>query len=166
MNPFLSVSGTVISINPQPSVSNHSSYCNLMVELQSSNKSMTHLMVDLETYFINNFSLKKGDSITAFYDAMAPTPLIYPPQYHALVITKNFRHLFVKVDYFNENLISSDNQLKLNISSKTKLLLPNNQFYLGELGNQNLAVIYSTSTKSIPAQTTPYEIIVLCLNNL
>lgn len=161
MSPFLSITGTVINIDSQVNPSS----CILIAELQSADSTITHLVISLDTYFINNFSLKRGDHITAFYDAMAPTPLIYPPQYHALIITKTFRHLIVKVDYFNEHLISSDNQLKLNLSSKTKILLPNNQFYPGKLGNQNLAVIYSTSTKSIPAQTTPYEIIVLCFNN-
>ena len=78
------------------------------------------------------------------------------------MIAPSLRYSFVKVDYFNKDLVSGNGQLKLNIGPRTHVLLPNNQIFLGNLGNQDLVVIYGPSTKSIPAQTTPIEVIVLC----
>jgi hypothetical protein len=68
----------------------------------------------------------------------------------------------VKVDYFNSQLKSSDSRLKLNISPYTPIVLTNGQAFSKNPANRNLIVIYGPSTKSIPAQTTPYKIIVLC----
>jgi len=68
----------------------------------------------------------------------------------------------VKVDHFNSELVSSDGQLRLNLSPYTQIVLTNGQPFSGTLRNRNLIVIYGTATKSIPAQTTPYRIIVWC----
>jgi len=38
----------------------------------------------------------------------------------------------------------------------------NNQTFMGNPGNHTLVVLYSQTTRSIPAQTTPEKIIVLC----
>lgn len=162
MEKYHSISGTIISIEAFPTSVNDSSGCTLMIGVQSPNRDLNYFILDQNTYFVNHITLKKGDSITAFYDSTLPVPLIFPPRYRAAVITAPLRHAFVKVDYFNENLVSSDGQLKLNIAPRTRVLLPNNQTYLGKLGNQDLVVIYGPSTKSIPAQTTPIEVIVLC----
>jgi hypothetical protein len=68
----------------------------------------------------------------------------------------------VKVDYFNNQLESSDGQLKLNISPYTRIVLTNGQAFSRIHANRDLIVIYGAVTQSIPAQTTPYRIIVLC----
>ena len=57
-----------------------------------------------------------GDRVTGYYDGDAPTILIYPPQYQALVMVKENPYQNVKVDYFNSQLLSSDGQLQLNLS--------------------------------------------------
>ena len=162
MEKYLSISGTIISIDAFPTSTNDSSSCTLIIGVQSPNRDLNYFILEQNTYFVNHITLKKGDSITAFYDSTVPTPLIFPPRYRAVVIVPSLRHSFVKVDYFNKNLVSGDGQLKLNIGPRTRVLLPNNQTFLGNLGNQDLVVIYGPSTKSIPAQTTPIEVIVLC----
>ena len=68
----------------------------------------------------------------------------------------------VKVDYFNNQLVSADGQLKLNIAPNTPTLLTNGQPFSKNPANRNLIVIYGPTTRSIPAQTTPYQIIVWC----
>ncbi|HEX9026874.1 MAG TPA: hypothetical protein VF839_10505, partial [Clostridium sp.] len=68
----------------------------------------------------------------------------------------------VTVDYFNNELISSDGNLKLNTDQSTEIILTNDQLFNRYPGNRNLIVVYGPTTKSIPAQTTPYKIIVLC----
>ncbi|MFT9497260.1 hypothetical protein [Anaerosolibacter sp.] len=103
-----------------------------------------------------------GDIVVGFYDANAPVPLIYPPQYRAIVMSRLVLGQNVKVDYFNEQLVSSDGTLKLNIAPFTQIILENNQAFTANLANRNLIVLYGPTTRSIPAQTTPYKIIVLC----
>jgi 3-isopropylmalate dehydratase small subunit len=103
-----------------------------------------------------------GDRVTGYYDGDAPALLIYPPQYQALVMVKENPNQNVKVDYFNNQLVSSDGRLRLNISPYTQKILTNGQLFSRNPANRDLIVIYGPSTKSIPAQTTPYKIIVLC----
>lgn len=100
--------------------------------------------------------------VTGFYDANAAVPLIFPPQFRAIVMTRDTQFRNVKVDYFNSQLISSDNTLKLNISPYTQILLENGQAFTRNPANRNLIVTYGPTTMSIPAQTTPYKIIVMC----
>lgn len=162
MSSFFPITGTVISIDPFPISTNDKSACSLLIGIRSRNQDLTYFIVDSNTYFVNHVTLRRGDSITAFYDTAVPVALIFPPRYRAVVIAKNTRDHFVTVDYFNNELISSDNKLKLNISPRTRLLLTNNQTYLGSLLNKNLVVVYNFTTKSIPALTTPSQVIVLC----
>lgn len=162
MSTFLPIAGTVISIEAFPNFTNDNSACSLLIGVRSRAQDVTYFIVDSNTYFINNVTLRRGDSITAFYDTSVPVVLIFPPRYRAVVIAKNARNQSVKVDHFNNDLVSSDNELKLNISPQTRLLLTNNQTYLGNIANRNLAVVYSFTTRSIPAITTPSQVIVLC----
>ena len=101
-------------------------------------------------------------AVTGFYDADAPVPLIFPPQYRAIVMTIDSPYQSVKVDFFNRQLESSDGSLKLNISPSTQILLENGQLFNRNPANRNLIVVYGATTRSIPAQTTPYQIIVMC----
>jgi hypothetical protein len=68
----------------------------------------------------------------------------------------------VKLDYFDSQLVSGDGTLKLNISPLTQIILDNGQAFTGNPLNRNLTVVYGPTTRSIPAQTTPYKIIVMC----
>jgi len=118
--------------------------------------------VSQNTYFVDSVTLQVGDSVIGFYDGDAPVPLIFPPQFRALVMARFSPYQSVKVDFFNNQLISSDNTLKLNVGPNTKVLLENHQLFSRFPGNRNLIVVYSTSTMSIPAQTTPSKIVVMC----
>jgi hypothetical protein len=67
----------------------------------------------------------------------------------------------VKVDLFDNDYVSSDNSLKLNISDDTVIVSENGEAFTGELADRKLVVVYGPSTRSIPAQTTPEKIVVL-----
>ncbi|NLK70987.1 MAG: hypothetical protein GX286_06070 [Clostridiales bacterium] len=136
--------------------------CVKLMEVTNGNKEVVNFVITPNTYFINNVIVNVGDIVTGFYDANAATPLIYPPQFKAIVMAKNTKNYNVKVDYFNELLESSDGTLRLNISRNTKLSLINGQNFTGRITDRNLIVLYGPTTRSIPAQTTPYKIIVLC----
>ncbi|MBT2687300.1 hypothetical protein J7I93_03795 [Bacillus sp. ISL-47] len=137
--------------------------CYKLISADNGGGSLVNFIVSPSTYFIDQAMVTIGDRVTGYYDGNAPVPLIYPPQYRALVMVKHNPYQNVKADYFDSQLISSDGQLKLNISPITQPVLTNGQAFTKTIANRNLIVIYGPSTKSIPAQTTPYKIIVLCL---
>jgi hypothetical protein len=136
--------------------------CYKLMTVEDGLGAIVNFVVSPTTYFVDHAVVAVGDSITGYYDGNAPTPLIYPPQYPALVVVKESPYQNVKVDYFDSQLESSDGRLRLNISPYTQIILTNGQPFSGNTKNRNLIVIYGPATKSIPAQTTPYRIIVWC----
>ena len=132
------------------------------VLVKNSEGQEANLVISEETYRLDNAEITKGAEVTGFYDPNLPMIMIYPPQYKTEVIVVSKEGQNVKVDFFNEDLVSADGLLKLNLSKETQMILEDGSKYEGELGNKKLAVIYSTATKSIPAQTTPSKIVVLC----
>lgn len=124
--------------------------------------STVNFVISPTTYFLGHVMVSIGDRVTGFYDVNVPVILIYPPQYQALIIEKDNAYQNVKVDYFDSQLVSSDGHLQLNISNYTPILLPNDQTFTLNPANRNLHVVYGPTTMSIPAQTTPYKIIVMC----
>ncbi|MED4074004.1 hypothetical protein [Priestia endophytica] len=136
--------------------------CYKLISVENELGAVVNFVAGPSTYFVDHIAVSVGDYITGYYDGDAPVPLIYPPQYQALVIVKESTSQNVKVDYFNSQLVSSDGQLQINIAPYTQILLTNGQFFSRIPVNRDLIVFYGASTKSIPAQTTPYRIIVLC----
>jgi hypothetical protein len=136
--------------------------CYKLISVENGMGALVNFVVSPTTYFVDHVMVAVGDRITGYYDGNAPVPLIYPPQYQALVMVKDSPYQNVKVDYFNSQLESSDGRLRLNIAPYTQILLTNGQSFSRNPANRDLIVIYGPSTKSIPAQTSPYRIIVLC----
>lgn len=158
---FNHFSGIIIAINEH--FINNNEGCNKTISVDNGYGSVVNFVVSPTTYFVNHETVAIGDKVTGYYDGNAPALLIFPPQYQALIMVKESNNQNVKVDYFSNELESSDSQLKLNISPYTQIILTNDQPFLGNPSNRNLIVIYGASTKSIPAQTTPYKIIVWCM---
>ncbi len=136
--------------------------CYKIMTIQMYDGNIINFIISPDTYFVDNYVMKIGDLVVGYYDANAPVPLIYPPQYRALIVAQLTLDRNIKVDFFNEQLISSDGMLKLNIFPSTKIIQENGQIFTGNLANRNLIVTYGPVTRSIPAQTTPYKVIVIC----
>jgi hypothetical protein len=136
--------------------------CYKLLSVENSLGTIVNFVISPTTYFVDHVVVSVGDKVTGYYDGNAPVPLIYPPQYRALVMVKDSPYQNVKVGYFDSQLKSSDGRLRLNISPYTQIVLTNGQPYSRNPTNRNLIVIYGPATKSIPAQTTPYRIIVWC----
>ena len=155
--------GTVTMINDFPISSNdEGAGCYTLLSVDNGSGESVNFVVSPTTYFVEQAMIFVGDEVTGYYDGNAPVPLIYPPQYQALVMVKEHPYQNVKVDYFNEQLVSLDGQLKLNLSPYTPIVLRNGQAFTRDPANRNLIVIYGPSTRSIPAQTTPFQIVVWC----
>jgi len=159
---FQSYHGTITKIDDFSTGNRENLGCTKFMSVENREGSIVNFVVAPSTYFVDHVTMSVGDIVTGFYDANVPTPLIFPPQFQAIVMARASRNQNVKVDRFNRQLVSSDGTLALNISPSTQKVLENDQFFTGNLENRNLIVIYGASTRSIPAQTTPYRIIVMC----
>lgn len=135
--------------------------CNQMMSLQTAN-GIVNFIIRPETIVIDSRQIRPGMQVAAFYDSSLPVPLIFPPQYTAQLVTVIGRNEQVMINYFDNNLVASDGTLQLNVARNTMVSLINGQNFQCNLGDQNLLVYYTTTTRSIPPQTTPRKIVVLC----
>jgi len=116
-------------------------------------------VTDFNTFILGN-APEIGDNITGFYLLDMPMAMIYPPRYVVSVIV-NGEFNNIAVDRFDEELISYDGSLRLNINDETEIILQDGELFDCELAHRKLVVVYDISTRSIPAQTAPSQIIVL-----
>lgn len=137
------------------------SCCNQLIELRAEGE-IVQFTVTSDTKIIEDVRLRKGMRIAAFYDTSLPVPAIYPPRYHAELITALRGNQNVTLKYFNEDLVSEDNSLRLNISPLTNMVTLNGQRFTCSPQNMELLVYYTNTTFSILAMTTPQKIIVMC----
>lgn len=135
-----------------------------IVSLKDEEGSPINMIINEDTYIIGKETIEIGDTVSG----NLPMLMIYPPLYRPEVVVVHNSDRDVKVDTFNEDLVSSDNMLKLNIpefsgdtEDSVEVVTKEGKGFIGDLRNKRLAVIYKTSTKSIPAQTVPDKIIVL-----
>lgn len=136
--------------------------CSRFVYVEDETGNTVSFLVDADTYVVDYATLYESMPVTVFYNGNAVAPLIYPPRYTADVIAPRMEDRMVYVGYFNNVLLSSDQSLKLNPAPSTQVVTENNQTFTGNPGGHTLVVIYSRVTRSIPAQTTPERIVVLC----
>jgi hypothetical protein len=159
---FQSFSGTITNIDNYGPEDAARAGCVKLMQVVSLDGRVVNFVVRPTTYFVDQAMVRIGDRVTGFYDANAPAPAIYPPQLQAIVMAKVTPNQNVKADYFDSQLISRDGSLKLNIGPFTQIVLENGQAFSGNPANRDLVVVYGPTTRSIPAQTTPYKIVVLC----
>ena len=123
------------------------------------------LVVNQDTATIQALDkIEKGQKIRGFYRKDMPMILIYPPVINPefIMISSEDTKNFVKHSYFDESLTSIDNNLKLNISDSSVLIDKHGKSVdIEKLKNKDLVVVYDVSTKSIPAQTNPKQVIML-----
>ncbi|HIZ78966.1 MAG TPA: hypothetical protein IAA17_04195 [Candidatus Lachnoclostridium stercorigallinarum] len=162
MASFFPITGTISQIEPMQSSSNNWCGCSLLISISTTCQGMVNLVVTPYTYIFNQEPLQAGDSITAFYDASAPAPLIFPPQYRVTAIVKNTEGRMVDFSYYDENLVNAAGTLQLNLSGDTVIAYPNGQTFFGSPADHYLLVLYSSSTRSVPALTNPDAVVVFC----
>jgi hypothetical protein len=163
MKKFLSFNGVITAITDfYTGVNNKDIGCYKLMSVENGHGDLVNFIVSPTTYFVDHITMALGNMVTGFYDGNVPVPLIYPPQYNAIVMAEDMPYENVKVDYFDNQLVSSDNTLKLNIAPSTEIILENDQTFTQNPSNRYLIVIYGPTTRSIPAQTVPYKIVVMC----
>lgn len=113
-----------------------------------------------ETYYAD-CKIRAGDEVIGFYRTNEPMVLIYPPRYTIRVLARVKEGRNVKADYFNQDLISSDRMLRLNISDETFIINEQGRPFCRSIAGRDLFVIYGASTRSMPAITTPSVVVAL-----
>ena len=153
---LIPIIGTIRNISQTPG-----DCCTQMISLTTSNGPV-NFIISANTFIIDSTRLRPGMTIAAFYDSTRPIPLIFPPQYQAELITVLRENESIMLNFFNRNLTASDNSLRLNLSRATTISTINGQRFNCSPGGNFLLVYYSVTTRSIPPQTTPRRIVVLC----
>lgn len=162
---YMSIVGTVVEINPVETGNRRNMGCSQMVTIEDEEGNIANFIVSPNTYVVDCTKLYESMAVEIFFDADAAMPLIYPPQYNAAVVVNSVPGMNWAVGYFNSALMNSDQTLKLNIAPSTEVTTMNHQNFLGTVANHNLIVQYDVTTRSIPAQTTPVRVIVMCSMN-
>lgn len=137
------------------------SCCNMMISLRT-DTGIVNFMLTGNTIVIDSIRLHRGMRIAAFYDTRLPVPAIFPPQYRAEIITVLRPNQMVTLNYFDRRLVAEDNSLRLNLAPFTNISTLNGQRFTCNPNNSVLLVYYTVTTFSIPPQTTPQRIIVMC----
>jgi hypothetical protein len=135
-----------------------------------------------EEFFINKNALKltidnlgqaaeitAGDSVMLYLRKTTPMLLSLPAQYSPTVIVKMTEAASsVDVDVYSKSkedefgsYINRANKLALNLPEGFKFENPDGTAFEGEADGMDFVVVYSMSTFSIPAQTTPEKVIVI-----
>lgn len=138
--------------------------CTLMFTLQSEDQGLVNVILPSSAYVLNLHPLQIGSRATFFYDANAPMPLIYPPRYTAVAAANTPHGMTATLDVFNRRLTNSDNTLTLTPAWSTPITLPNGQAFAENPGGNLLLATYTATTRSIPAQAVPEQIVVFCSN--
>lgn len=149
------VIGTIFSIEKGENC------CSRIVAVRSG-RDIVNFVVTPETIMIDNRQLRPGMRIAAFYDSSLPAPLIFPPQYRAQLITTLRKNEQIMLNYFDGSLTAEDHSLRLTPDRMTEIRTINGQDFNCNVGDHALLVYYTETTRSIPPQTTPRRIIVIC----
>lgn len=109
--------------------------------------------------------VKVGMTITAIMDKNAPTTLSLPPITNgARGFILNSDKGFTDLSVYNDELVNESNTLKLNISETTPIINVNGakmRYSADDLKGSECLVLYTVSTRSIPAQTTPQLVMIM-----
>lgn len=161
---FASIRGTIVDMVPMRIGNRRADGCMIFASIEDMDGNTVNFIISPSTFVVDYTTLSVGMLCTFWYRTDAPVPLIYPPQYNAVVVAEERNERMVDVSFYNTSLVNEDQTLQLNMDGTVELRTTNNQYFQGNPANHNLVVIYETSTRSIPARTTPRRVVVLCDN--
>lgn len=161
-NRFGFVTGTIVEMVPTRMGNRRAEGCMLFTTVEDLDGNTVNFLVTPSTYVVDFETLSVGMQCTFWYSMEAPMPLIYPPQYNAVAAAVQKNGRMVNVGYYDNSLVNEDQTLQLNLDRSVEVRTTNNQYFQGSPTGHNLVVTYDNSTRSIPAQTTPLKIVVLC----
>lgn len=161
-NRFEPVTGTIVDMVPTRIGNRRANGCMIFVTVEDAEGNPVNFVVTPSTFVVGFETLSVGMNCTFWYATDAPAPMIYPPQYNAVAAAQTKNGQFVDVGFYNMSLVNDSQTLQLNMDGSVDVRTTNNQYFQGSPANHNLVVVYRTSTRSIPAQTTPMKVYVMC----
>lgn len=107
--------------------------------------------------------LKEGLQFTAFVNKNKPMLAIYPPQYAPEVVVVETNDMGIaEIGTFDKDFVNKENTLKLNLSEESQITnLAGEKLAKEDIIGKEAIVFYGPATFSIPAQTSPFSIVVL-----
>ena len=165
MSLYTAVTGIITNIEHLNHTGTSGDPCTILYTLEGENPAGPfQVQLPANAFVLNLHPFQIGDRATFFYDTNAPMVLIYPPRYTAIAGAYTPHGTSAMMDIFQNGLVNSDNSLKLNLAWNTPVTLLNGQPYRGNLDGYLILVSYNMTTRSIPAQTTPEQVVVFCPN--
>ncbi len=135
---------------------------NKFYSIEDENGNPLTFVVTEDTYMLYETEIKIGDTISGYFTTNIPLIAIYPPQYPVDVLIKDNDYFSTKYSIFDENYLSTDEELVINVSyEKSKIVDRNGNEYKESIIDKPIIAIYSITTRSLPPQTSPEKIIVL-----
>ena len=131
-----------------------------MAMVEASDGTRAEFVINAATYVDKDASLLSGAAVVIYYDYARKISENTYPRYAALAVVKPVDGFFTTLGVFNNDLVNSSNDLKLNLSPETEIISPNGEKFSGDIINKTLLVFYGATTRSIPAITTPTKIVV------
>lgn len=108
--------------------------------------------------------IKLDGKVKAFYHKTTPMGLSYPGFLTPDVLVINSDKSIAFVENFDEELLSADKELKLNLSDESPIIdTKGNPLTKEDAYGRDLVVFYNILMPSLPAQTNPLKVIVLPL---
>ena len=124
-----SIQGTIVDIVPTRMGNRRADGCMMFVTIEDMDGNTVNFMVTPSTYVVDFDTLSVGMNCTFWYMADAPMPLIYPPQYNAVVAAQTKNGRMVNVAHYNGALVSDDQTLQLNMDGSVDVRTTNNQYF-------------------------------------
>ena len=139
------------------------SCCSLLISVDTDGE-IVNFVVSGDTIVVDNTRLRQGDKGSCiFYDTSLPAPANFStPVSGGTGDCIKSRAGCRAEAFFDDTLTAEDGSLKLNLSPVTNIRTLNGQRFMCSPEGQDLLVYYSSVTKSIPPQTAPQRIIVMC----
>lgn len=128
------------------------------------NKSALQLTIDKNGEMCE---IAVGDAVTLYVNGNTPMILSYPANYAPTVVVKESDiEMAINVDTYAKgeaegSYVNAAGSLIINVAEETPIIKLSREMFDGNLDGCDLIVLYTTSTFSIPAQTSPEKIIVL-----
>ena len=95
---FGAVTGLIVDLMPARMGSRRAEGCVIFVTVEDEEGNTVNFIMSPATYVADFDTLSVGMNGTFWYELDAPAPLIYPPQYNAVVAAKEKRGRMVDVD--------------------------------------------------------------------
>ena len=114
-NRFGFVTGTIVELVPTKVGNRRADGCMLFTTVEDMDGNTVNFVVTPSTYVVDFDTLSVGMQCTFWYAADAPAPLIYPPQYSAVVAARERNGRMVSVGYFDLSMVNEDRTLQLNL---------------------------------------------------